>query len=292
MASVVQGVLLFVLAPAGVGMARSMADKDSGEFTAMASFTRVRPRAAQIGNAPIVREPTGLRAALRAWSLGLPRVMHRLARALPLQECWLCRGVSHGALLCAFCRRALPRCSAPTAAHRLARDCGLDALRVRHDYRFPMDVLITRYKYAGELALARPLAKLAAAPPPWPAGIGEPCLLPVPASDQRVRARGFDAMAVLGRHYARRFSLPCLPGVRRRPTPAQAGLARDARRANLHGAFVVPRLQQGVVLFDDVLTTGATLGALAAACREGGAPWVAAVVLARTPGPEELLVED
>jgi predicted amidophosphoribosyltransferase len=34
---------------------------------------------------------------------------------------------------------------------------------------------------------------------------------------------------------------------------------------------------------DDVLTTGATLRAAAAALRGAGAPWVAALVAARTP---------
>ncbi|MDE3012046.1 MAG: hypothetical protein KGI67_14270, partial [Pseudomonadota bacterium] len=71
---------------------------------------------------------------------------------------------------------------------------------------------------------------------------------------------------------------------------AQAGLGRRARRANLRDAFEVDALPPGtpVCLFDDVLTTGATLRELARAARAAGAGRVTAVVLARTPARAEL----
>ncbi len=66
----------------------------------------------------------------------------------------------------------------------------------------------------------------------------------------------------------------------------QAGLGRDARRANLAGALTVPHPARSVVLrapclvVDDVLTTGATLAEAARALRSAGAPHVAAATLA------------
>jgi predicted amidophosphoribosyltransferase len=69
-------------------------------------------------------------------------------------------------------------------------------------------------------------------------------------------------------------------------TAPQAELARDARRANVDGAFRVARaaLVHGrtIALVDDVSTTGATLRACRAALVAAGARRVTSVVLART----------
>jgi ComF family protein len=233
----------------------------------------------------MIREHVALRAALQ---LG-----RALARLFPLQECCLCRGHSRGALLCGFCRRDLPRCAPGLDRAGLASTLGLDVLAVRYDYRFPLDVLVTRYKYGAELALAPVLARLLP-PPPCPAGppsiagADGPVLISVPASPDRIRQRGFDPLDRVARCYAGRYALARAAAVRRGGAPAQASLGARARRANLRGAFHLPRPQRQVLLVDDVLTTGATLAALAAACRAAGAEWVGAVVLARTPAAHEL----
>lgn len=79
---------------------------------------------------------------------------------------------------------------------------------------------------------------------------------------------------------------------RRRATPRQEGLDRSARRANVDDAFIVPRRWRrrlsgrGVLLIDDVMTTGATLSAAADALRAGGAADVHALVFARVCAAE------
>ncbi|AXY40849.1 ComF family protein [Halomonas sp. JS92-SW72] len=71
-----------------------------------------------------------------------------------------------------------------------------------------------------------------------------------------------------------------------RDTPSQRGLDRDERRRNLNRAFVIEAaLPPRVALLDDVMTTGATLEALASACRAAGAREVEAWAVARTPLP-------
>ena len=71
--------------------------------------------------------------------------------------------------------------------------------------------------------------------------------------------------------------------IRIRETAIQQRLNWSERRQNVRGVFVATRSFAGesVVLIDDVLTTGATLNALARAVLEAGAVRVDALVLAR-----------
>ncbi|QTF91487.1 phosphoribosyltransferase family protein, partial [Halomonas sp. BM-2019] len=115
----------------------------------------------------------------------------------------------------------------------------------------------------------------------WPQAV-----VPVPLHPRRARERGFDQAEWLARRLARRLEVPLRRARRVRHTPSQRGLDRAERRANLRDAFrVEAALPPRVVLLDDVMTTGATLDALAAACRRAGAAEVEAWAVARTPLP-------
>jgi ComF family protein len=99
-------------------------------------------------------------------------------------------------------------------------------------------------------------------------------LIPVPLHAARRRERGFDQAEVLARGAARELGVDVEAGCLRRirPTRAQSRQGAPAARvANLRDAFRARRsLADGsatVGLVDDVLTTGATLSAAAAALR-------------------------
>jgi ComF family protein len=116
---------------------------------------------------------------------------------------------------------------------------------------------------------------------------------PVPLHWTRLFSRCFNQSALLA--YAataacRRLGLAApdvVPDLleRRRRTPPQGRLSRTGRRSNVEGAF---RLRPGVVvkgqrvlLFDDVLTTGATIEECARVLKRAGAARVDVLTLAR-----------
>lgn len=112
-------------------------------------------------------------------------------------------------------------------------------------------------------------------------------VLPMPLSHERLAERGFNQALELAKRLAAHKTDPRLL-LRLRDTPPQASLDRAARLANVRHAFAVePRRAadlQGasVVLVDDVMTSGASLFALATVLRAAGAARVGALVFART----------
>lgn len=143
---------------------------------------------------------------------------------------------------------------------------------------------ILAVKYEGEWARAPSLgAALASVVESTPAGAA---LVPVPLHPERLRERGFNQSEVVARSAAdglRRSVLPAL--VRTRATAHQVGLGGEERRRNVEGAFAaapgVPLRGRAVVIVDDVLTTGATVAACAAALRQAGAGPIWVATLAR-----------
>ncbi|WP_416137282.1 ComF family protein [Halomonas sp. HK25] len=187
---------------------------------------------------------------------------------------------------------ACPHCAEPLPGRPEARPCGRclrqppPFVRSRVPLRYELEVagLMQRFKFAaspraGAVLLALFEAGLPGAALSWPQA-----LVPVPLHPRRARERGFDQGEWLARRLACRLALPLVRARRRRDTPTQRGLDRDERRRNLSGAFVIEAaLPPRVALVDDVMTTGATLEALAEACRSAGAREVEAWAVARTP---------
>ncbi len=125
---------------------------------------------------------------------------------------------------------------------------------------------------------------------------GADVIAPVPLHYRRLLRRRYNQSAMLalliGRGAGKAVAVDLL--LRRRATPSQAGLNARERRRNLAGAIAVnPRRKAAlrgrrVLLIDDVLTTGATVGACVGALLRAGAGAVDVLTLARVVRPVRL----
>lgn len=213
--------------------------------------------------------------------------------ALLPRACLLCGAATHTPL-CPACAADLPRMSGaacPICAEPLtvaAPACGaclksppaFDATLTPLHYSFPVDRLVQTLKYSRRLASADLFARTLLAGP-HPAG---EIVVPVPLSRLRLRERGFNQALEIARPLARALTLPLdtTSLVRTRETLPQSRLPWRARQGNVRHAFACSRDFSGlsVIVVDDVMTTGATLNAVARILKDHGATrvvnWVAA----------------
>ena len=101
-------------------------------------------------------------------------------------------------------------------------------------------------------------------------------IVPVPPRPGKIRKAAWDQVEYIAKLLEKKSGIPkvnrCL---RRLAATSQKKLGRENRRTNLRGRIVpVRQVPQTAILIDDVMTTGSTLDACAAALKEGGAQTV------------------
>ncbi len=221
-----------------------------------------------------------------------------IKQSLLPQQCLLCAGASGAHAFCAACcadlpwhdAPACPVCALPAPGGQVCGAClqqppAFDATVTVLDYAFPVDALLQRYKYDGLITMAEPLAELLLT------GLGgrplPDAVIPMPLHPQRLRERGYNQALEIARVVACRLDVTLATRAcsRTRHTPPQAGLTLEQRRRNMRGVFACQADLRGrhIALLDDVMTSGASLDALARAVKAAGAAHVECWAVARTP---------
>lgn len=125
---------------------------------------------------------------------------------------------------------------------------------------------IIAFKYKERVdALAVLVHALQQLPRPHGCHANNSVIIAMPTTHNRLRKRGYDPVAILAYYLSKHWQIPLFKGVSRTDdTLSQQGLDRHERQANISNAFSIhtqPAVRR-LLLFDDVVTTGATLTAL------------------------------
>jgi len=189
------------------------------------------------------------------------RLTDRLLELVFPRCCAACAAACPGDAFCPDCRADLVPCGGDLSVF---------------DYLGPIGDAIRAAKYDGRSeAMPAVAAETARTLPRWLRDDPPDLVVAVPLHPRRRAQRPLDAPGLLAHAVARALGarIDRRAVTRTRDTPPQAGLSASARVANVQGAFAAKPRVAGldVLVVDDVVTTGATLGAVGEALRKAGA---------------------
>lgn len=110
-------------------------------------------------------------------------------------------------------------------------------------------------------------------------------LCPVPTAPKRVRERGFDHALLTSKNLSSLTGLETKTLLTRKSNTRQLGSSRKQRISQVMDEFELVKgaeiLDKEIIIVDDVMTTGATLSAVAQILKKAGAKSVSAIIFAQ-----------
>lgn len=242
----------------------------------------------------------------RFMHVSVRRLKIRLLRLWLSKACLLCdAAIIDEQPICEPCKLDLPWlqhgcqfCALPVpAGERSCHQCQQQLQPFRQaaaawSYDFPVNTLISRFKYNSQWPYGRLLAQMLAEHLEFQYQenllIRPDFLLAVPLANKRQRQRGYNQAQMIAQWLSRDLHIPLLykAAQRIRYTSIQQGLTASQRHSNMRNAFRIVQPEQvagqHIAIVDDVLTTGATCAALTRSLLAAGASRVDVYCLART----------
>lgn len=269
----------------GAGPSRQSAlprDSGGGLFHAVSdSCTRAgesaEARGALLAIVGELLSPTRCASCERPGELVCGECLSKMTRIDPAHACPLC-GAPFGELVCTECRgeaTAVDRCLAAAV------------------FEGPPARIVRAYKDGGERRLAVEIARLmigaardaeCSAPGRYAGLLSDAdALVFVTVTAEAYRRRGFDHMEAVAREASRACGAPVVDALLKHGSADQREFSREERLASSRDVYEVVEDVRGarLLLLDDVITTGATVGAAAAALKRAGARRVDALAFAR-----------
>lgn len=196
-------------------------------------------------------------------------------------RCAFCRTVGvHG--VCQNCEKTLPRTPEP-----LCKDTSFGVCAAPLLYEGVVRESLLRFKFHGVQGAAEGYGALLAQCVAEELGGEFDLVTWVPVSRERERERGYDQAFLLARETAKHWDTKPVRLLRKtRDNAAQSGLSSAAeRQGNVLGVYKAENTEMlknaCVLLIDDILTTGSTLGECVRVLKEAGAKSVVCAALAR-----------
>lgn len=197
--------------------------------------------------------------------------------AKEIKFCRICQQKLTGYICCPNCAVFVPEAEFhPEAAlhHHFCKACLPDAIQgmtAAAPYARNVREALLRLKYKGKRRVARPLGQETAKAwlrTGWQADV----ILPVPLHEAKLKQRGYNQCELLAAECGRILGLPVLTQalLRVKETAVQNQLNPTEREQNVSSAFAGgPEAEQlggkKLILLDDIITTGSTMRACAAA---------------------------
>jgi ComF family protein len=153
-------------------------------------------------------------------------------------------------------------------------------LRSLFPYMGKFKSILGAYKFGKSLGVGNFLARCLASALEDFVTVPTAALVPVPPRPGKIKAQGWDQVEYLAGRLRKISPLPVCRCLKRLPSRSQKELNREERGTNLKGRILCKRPPpETAILFDDVITTGATLNACAEALLDKGTARVYGICL-------------
>ena len=183
----------------------------------------------------------------------------------PFTRCIFCMKLTSRAAICARCTERYDLCSAWCIGER----------------RETLKSVLDAYKFERVRSAAESFARLM--DETIPVLDPDTVVTAIPTVPAHIRQRGYDHAELAAKRFARLRGLPYRPLLERRDTHTQHTSSRQDRLRNAAQAFKTRRVAENVLLFDDIVTTGATVQAAAKELKRAGAERIHVAIIARQP---------